>query len=117
MHMPCQIDLLILCFYFQAIRCDSNKLIKENGKQDEQHPTDLLDHYKFIRLIRNQLLSTKPFVNNLDEDPNNNDLLKHNQDFKKKYDNLKYHFNELMGQLDVLSNEAKAITELYRNDV
>ncbi len=93
-----------------------NKPIKDINKITE-YSTDLLDHYKFIRLIRNQFLSTKPFGNNLDEDSNNNELLKQNQDFKKKYENLKYHFSELMGQLDVLSNEAKAITEIYRNDV
>ncbi len=91
-----------------------NKPVKENGTL---HRTDLFDHYKFIRLIRDQFLSTKPFINNLDEDPNNNDLLKHNEDFKNKYENIKYHFNELMSNLDVLSSEAKAITEIYRHDV
>ncbi|CAF0722905.1 unnamed protein product [Brachionus calyciflorus] len=82
-----------------------------NSTQDEdaQSKSDVLDHYKFLLLIRNQFLQTNPFKND-------DESLK-NKHFKTIFDNLKYHYTELMATVDTLSNEAKAITDIYKENV
>lgn len=77
--------------------------------QEAQSKSDVLDHYKFLLLIRNQFLQTNPFKND-------DDSLK-NKHFKTIFDNLKHHYTELMSTLDSLSNEAKAITDIYKENV
>ena len=84
-----------------------------NGKNGI-HPTesDVYDHYKFIRLVRNQFLHSKPFTNVEDYNTELKD-----KNFKKTFDELSYHYNGLMMILDHLSHEAKTITEIYRESV
>lgn len=80
-----------------------------NNDQLEQLNSDVLDHYKFLLMIRNQFLQVNPFKND-------DDCLK-SQKFKSIFDNLKYHYTELMAALDILSNDAKTITDIYKEHV
>ncbi|RNA20653.1 hypothetical protein BpHYR1_006251 [Brachionus plicatilis] len=80
-----------------------------NHEQDEQLNSDVLDHYKFLLMIRNQFLQVNPFKND-------DECLK-NKQFKTIFDNLKYHYTELMTTLDSLSNDAKGITDIYKENV
>lgn len=91
----------------------TNSISTTNGKTVDAQPSDVLDHYRFILLIRNQLMQTIPFKNA--EEYNKNEL-KHKK-FKTTFDNLKYHYTELMNILDNLSNEAKAVTDIYKENV
>jgi hypothetical protein len=75
--------------------------------------TDVLDHYKFITMLRNQFLQPNPFTN-VDEISSKD--MKSKQ-FKKTFENLCYHYTELMTSLDKLSNEAKSITDIYKENV
>ncbi len=73
------------------------------------HSTDVLDHYKFILLIRDQFLKPDPFKNS-------------HADFKCKkfktiFDNLEYHYSQMMNTFDSLTNEAKEITTIYKENV
>ena len=88
---------------------NSNGVVNGVSHCDE---SDVYDHYKFIRLVRNQFLHSKPF-NNVDD---YNSELK-DKNFKKTFDELSYHYNGLMMILDHLSHEAKVITEVYRESV
>ena len=75
--------------------------------------TDVLDHYRFILMLRNQFMQSSPFMN---VDECSNKELK-NKQFKKTFENLCYHYTELMSTLDKLSNEAKSITDIYKENV
>lgn len=75
--------------------------------------TDVLDHYRFISMLRNQFMQPNPFTS-LDEDSSKE--LKSKQ-FKKTFENLCYHYTELMSSLDRLSLEAKSITDIYKDNV
>ena len=74
---------------------------------------DALEQYRFIRLIRSQLLQAKPFSN---VEEYNANVLK-NKKFKRVYDNMNYHYRQLMTILDNLSTDARSITETYRENV
>ena len=69
--------------------------------------TDLLGHYKFILLIRNQLLKTKP-LKCADESELNNGH------YKTLLNHLDYHYTQLMATFDILSNEVDLITAVYK---
>jgi hypothetical protein len=75
---------------------------------------DVLDHYRFILLVRNQFMQTNPFLNS--EEDKHRELLSANANFKQVFDKIKYHYKELMGSLDLLSSEAKAIMEIYKEN-
>lgn len=93
---------------------DQEKAATTNSNPPEESTsTDALDHYRFILLIRNQFMQSNPFIN-LDEYKNKE--LK-NKNFKKTFENLSFHFTELMAILDSLSNEARAITDIYKENV
>ena len=102
-------------FYYFIIYI--NKLIfsffylieSETGEDDDKTP-DALDHYRFLVLIRNQFLKSNSFQN-----VDDHVLAKKN--FKATFDSLSFHYTQLMNTLDTLSNEAKAITAIYREDV
>lgn len=91
----------------------------ENGetnveeKEEEESVADALEHYRFIRLIRSQLLQVNPFLN---VDETNQRVLK-NKSFKRTFENLNHHYTHLMKILDDLSNDAKSITQTYRANV
>lgn len=87
-----------------------DKQLDVNGQLQKQ---DVLDHYKFIRLIRNQFLHSNPFKNIEDLDKE----LKNNNSFQETLNNLNYHYTQLMNVLDTLSNEAKIITDIYRANI
>jgi hypothetical protein len=87
-----------------------DKQLDVNGQLQTQ---DVLDHYKFIRLIRNQFLHSNPFKNIEDLDKE----LKNNENFQETLNNLNYHYTQLMCVLDTLSNEAKTITDIYRANI
>jgi hypothetical protein len=84
-----------------------------NQQQQQQQTQDVLDHYKFIRLIRNQFLHSNPFKNIEDLDKE----LKNNENFQETLNNLNYHYTQLMCVFDTLSNEAKIITDIYRANI
>jgi hypothetical protein len=75
---------------------------------------DILDHYRFILLVRSQFVQTNPFINS--EEDKHRELLASNANFKAVFDKMKYHYKELMGSLDSLSSEAKAIMEIYKEN-
>jgi hypothetical protein len=75
---------------------------------------DILDHYRFIMLVRDQFMQTNPFLNS--EEDKHRELLASNANFKAVFDKIKYHYKELMGSLDSLSSEAKAIMEIYKEN-
>lgn len=74
---------------------------------------DALEQYRFIRLIRSQLLQAKPFSN---VEEYNTNVLK-TKKFKRTYDSMNYHYRQLMTILDNLSTDARSITETYRENV
>lgn len=76
---------------------------------DDRTP-DALDHYRFLLLIRNQFLKSNSFQNV-------DDKLLEKKNFKTIFDNLSYHYTQLMNTVETLSNEAKAITQIYKEDV
>ena len=82
-------------------------------EKPETDTSDVLDHYKFILLIRNQFLKTNPFKNS---EENSHPELK-NKKFKTIFDNLNYHYTELMSTFETLSNEASLITAIYKENV
>ena len=75
--------------------------------------TDVLDHYRFILMLRNQFMQSTPFLTM--EECTNKELK--NKQFKKTFENLCYHYTELMSTLDKLSNEARSITDIYKENV
>ena len=89
--------------------------IDETGEsdEDEEEEADALEQYRFIRLIRSQLLQAKPFSN---VEEYNANVLK-TKKFKKTYDSMNYHYRQLMTILDNLSTDARSITETYRENV
>ena len=107
---------LYILYIFSILEKDKNGATQTtstsnltNLEQDSKVSSDVLDHYKFLLLIRNQFMQTNPFKNQDEE-------LK-NTHFKTTFENLKYHYTELMSTLDSLSNEAKAITDIYKENV
>jgi hypothetical protein len=74
---------------------------------------DALDHYRFLVLIRNQFLKSDSFQN-IDE---LNSKILEKKNFKTIFNNLSFHYSQLMSTLDTLSKEAKAITEIYKENV
>jgi hypothetical protein len=99
------------------------KKVLVNSESQEDNDSDVLDHYRFICLIRNQFLTNKPFHFNL-KDKNNNDLpVKQlpnelqNDYFKKTFEAMQYHYKELMETLDKLSEESESITNIYKSNV
>jgi hypothetical protein len=75
---------------------------------NESDTADILDHYKFLVHVRNQFVNSNPFLN-----PDEAQLKQKN--FKAIFAKLGYHYKELMTTLDCLSNEAKAIMEIYKD--
>ncbi len=84
-------------------------LSEETSEDSVNYSTDVLDHYKFILLIRDQFLKPDPFKN-ADAD------LKCKK-FKTIFDNLEYHYSQMMKTFDSLTNEAKDITLIYKENV
>jgi hypothetical protein len=122
-------DFLITCYFpfFKESKADQQSQQAQqpqpNGvaaagtsavaSKEAQPPSDVLDQYRFILLIRNQLMQTTPFKNI--EEYNKNEL-KHKK-FKQTYENLRFHYTELMSLLDNLSMEAKTVTDIYKENV
>ena len=75
--------------------------------------SDVFDHYRFILLIRDQFLKSTPFKNIAEEQHSE---LKCER-FKTIFDNLDYHYSQMMRTFDSLSNEAKEITTIYKENV
>lgn len=73
--------------------------------------SDVLDHYKFVLLVRSQFTQHMPFLN-IDEHPE----LKYDH-FRLVYNKLRYHYREMMNILDSLSSEAKAIMDIYKENI
>lgn len=88
---------------------------KENEASVKQpaESSDVLDHYKFILLIRDQFLKPHPFKKS-EEDKHHELKCKK---FKTVFDNLEYHYTQMMSTFDDLSNEAKEITAIYKENV
>ena len=86
---------------------------KKIGKEKVLPDPDILEHYRFIILLRNQFTQAKPFLNNTEDE--NAELRFKN--FNIIFNNLKYHYKELMSTLDSLSSEAKAIVDIYRENI
>ncbi len=74
--------------------------------------TDVLDHYRFILLVRSQLGQTSPFQTGARESA---ELRFKN--FDRVFNNLRYHYKEMMALMDGLSKEATAITEIYKDNI
>jgi hypothetical protein len=73
---------------------------------------DVLDHYRFILLLRNQFMQTTPFQTNAAE---SGELRFKN--FDRIFNNLKYHYREMMSLMDGLSEEAMAIMDIYKDNI
>jgi hypothetical protein len=80
-----------------------------DAEPDSQAP-DALDHYRFLLLIRNQFLKPNSFQNVEDK-------VLEKKNFKAVFDNLSYHYSQMMKIVETLSTEAKAITETYKENV
>lgn len=81
----------------------------EEFECDPAHSSDVLDHYRFIMLIRDQFLRPDPFKN-----PGTDMKCKK---FKRVFDNLEYHYTQMMTTFDSLTNEAKEIMSIYKENV
>ncbi len=93
------------------------KIEEDNKGETEEvvlsESADVLDHYKFILLIRDQFLKPNPFKKS-EEDKHHELKCKK---FKTVFDNLEYHYIQMMNTFDALSNEAKEITTIYKENV
>ena len=83
---------------------------EEISESCTNHSTDVLDHYRFILLIRDQFLKPDPFKNDAGAN------LKCKK-FKTIFDNLEYHYSQMMVTFDSLTDEAKEITTIYKENV
>jgi hypothetical protein len=96
-----------------------NRMLTSGLHTTEQHTSgnsnsDALDHYRFLCLLRDQFLESQPF-SELDESKGK--ILNNNESFQKTFDQVKYHYSELMTLMDGLCHEAKGLTNVYKVDV
>ena len=87
--------------------------INENDVTEISESADVLDHYRFILLIRNQFLKPNPFKNTTEDQHVETKCKK----FKTLFDNLDYHYSQMMNTFDSLSDETKEIMSIYKSDV
>jgi hypothetical protein len=64
-------------------------------------------------MIRNQFIEANPFKKL--EESEVKELT--NENFKQIYESLSFHYSELMSIIDKLSTQAKAITDIYKDNV
>jgi hypothetical protein len=64
-------------------------------------------------MIRNQFIQANPFKKL--EEAEGKELS--NENFKQIYESLSFHYSELMSIIDKLSTQAKAITDIYKDNV
>ena len=90
-----------------------NESMKETENLRLAPSADILDHYRFILLVRSQFMQTNPFINSNEFKYKE---LETNEHFKAVFDKLKFHYKEMMSILDSLSSEAKLIMEVYKEN-